>query len=63
MRVTTPEGTRPRLRPLSFGEILDVSIKIVIRNAPTLFKAVIVVVVPVQIVSTLLTADYTVVVV
>lgn len=59
-RVTTPEGTRPRLRPLSLGEILDVSIKIVIRNGPTLFKAVMVVVVPVQIVSTLLTADYTV---
>ena len=58
--MSTPEGTRPRLRPLSFGEILDVSIKIVIRNALTLFKAVLVVVVPVQIVSTLLTADYTV---
>jgi hypothetical protein len=58
--VATPEGTRPRLRPLSLGEILDVSIKIVIRNGPTLFRAVLVVVVPVQIVSTLLTADYTV---
>ena len=58
--MATPEGTRPRLRPLSLGEILDVSIKIVIRNGPTLFKAVLVVVVPVQIVSTLLTADYTV---
>ena len=60
MAVTTTEGIRPRLRPLSLGEILDVSIKIVIRNALTLFKAVLVVVVPVQILSTLLTADYTV---
>jgi hypothetical protein len=58
--MTTPQDTRPRLRPLSLGEILDVSIKIVIRNGLTLFKAVLLVVVPVQIVSTLLTADYTV---
>jgi hypothetical protein len=57
--VTTSEGTRPRLRPLSLGEILDVAIKICLRNWRTLLKAVLVVVVPVQIVSTLLTADYT----
>jgi hypothetical protein len=58
--VTTPEGVRPRLRPLSLGEILDVAIKICVRNWRTLLKAVLIVVVPVQIVSTFLTADYTV---
>ena len=57
---TTPEGTRPRLRPLSLGEILDVSIKICLANWRTLIKAVLIVVVPVQIISTILTADYTV---
>jgi hypothetical protein len=57
---TTTEGTRPRLRPLSLGEILDVSIKICLANWRTLIKAVLIVVVPVQIVSTILTADYTV---
>jgi hypothetical protein len=57
---TTTEGTRPRLRPLSLGEILDVSIKICLANWRTLIKAVLVVVVPVQIISTILTADYTV---
>jgi hypothetical protein len=58
--VTTPETTRPRLRPLSLGEILDVSIKICIANWRTLLQAVLIVVVPVEIVSTILTADYTV---
>jgi hypothetical protein len=58
--VTTPEGIRPRLRPLSLGETLDVSIKICLRHWRTLLKAVLIVVVPVQLVSTLLTADYTV---
>ncbi len=57
---TTTEGTRPRLRPLSLGEILDVSIKICLANWRTLIKAVLIVVVPVQIISTILTADYTV---
>jgi Membrane domain of glycerophosphoryl diester phosphodiesterase len=57
---TTPEATRPRLRPLSLGEILDVSIKICLAHWRTLLKAVLVVVVPVQIASTILTADYTV---
>ena len=57
---TTTEETRPRLRPLSLGEILDVSIKICLANWRTLIKAVLVVVVPVQIISTILTADYTV---
>ena len=57
---TTPEQTRPRLRPLSTGEILDVAIKICVAQWRTLLKAVLIVVVPVQIVSTILTADYTV---
>ncbi|MEA2405856.1 MAG: hypothetical protein QOE08_2503, partial [Thermoleophilaceae bacterium] len=51
---------RTPLRPLAVGEILDVAINIVLKNWRTLLKAVLVVVVPVQIVSTLLTADYTV---
>jgi hypothetical protein len=58
--VTTAEGIRPRLRPLSLGEILDVSIKICVAHWRTLAKAVLVVVVPVQIVDTILTSDYTV---
>jgi hypothetical protein len=58
--VTASEGVRPRLRPLSLGEILDVSIKICLRHWRTLLKAVLIVVVPVQLVSTALTADYTV---
>jgi hypothetical protein len=58
--VSAQEGARPRLRPLSLGEILDVSIKICARNWRTLLKAVLVVLVPVMIVSSILTADYTV---
>jgi hypothetical protein len=57
--VTTSEGISPRLRPLSLGEILDVSIKICLRHWRTLLKAVLVVVVPVQIVGTIVNADYT----
>lgn len=38
----------PELRPLDVGEILDASIKVYLRNAVELFKAVAVVVVPVQ---------------
>jgi len=38
----------PELRPLGIGEVLDVSIKIFLRNAVTFFKTVAVVVVPVQ---------------
>ena len=57
--MTTSEGIRPRLRPLSLGEILDVSIKICLRHWRTLLKAVLVVVVPVQIVGTIVNADYT----
>jgi hypothetical protein len=58
--VTTPQTQGPRLRPLSLGEILDVSIKICMSRWRTLLAAVLIVVVPVQIVSTILTADYTV---
>ncbi|MDX6678003.1 MAG: hypothetical protein QOE31_2055 [Solirubrobacteraceae bacterium] len=58
--MTAAEPFRPRLRPLSVGEILDVSIKICVAHWRTLLKTVLVVVVPVQILSTLLTADYTV---
>ncbi|MDP1847700.1 MAG: glycerophosphoryl diester phosphodiesterase membrane domain-containing protein [Solirubrobacteraceae bacterium] len=57
---TTTEGVRPRLRALSLGEILDVSIKICLAHWRTLIMAVLVVVVPVQIITTILTADYTV---
>jgi hypothetical protein len=57
---TTTERFRPRLRPLSVGEILDVAIKICIAHWRTLVQTVLIVVVPVQIISTLLTADYTV---
>jgi hypothetical protein len=40
----------PRLRPLGIGEILDVGIKVYSRNALTLFKIVLFVVLPAQIV-------------
>lgn len=54
----TSERFRPRLRPLSVGETLDVSIKVCIANWRTLMMAVVIVVVPLQILSTLLLADY-----
>jgi hypothetical protein len=57
---TPPERNHPRLRPLSLGEILDVAVKICLSHWRTLLKAVLVVVVPVQIVGTLINADYTV---
>ena len=47
----------PELRPLSIGEILDVAIKIYLRNAWTLFRVVLVVVAPVEIVSALVQAS------
>jgi len=47
----------PELRPLSIGEILDVAIKIYLRNAWTLFRVVLVVVAPVQVVSALIEAS------
>ncbi len=56
---TTPEEVRPRLRPLSLGEILDVSIKICLAHWRTLLVAVLIVVVPVQIIDTVVNADYT----
>jgi hypothetical protein len=40
----------PRLRPLGIGEILDVGIKVYMRNAMTLFKIVVFVVLPAQII-------------
>jgi hypothetical protein len=43
----------PDLRPLGIGEVLDVAIKIYWRNALTLFRIVLLIVAPVQIVSTL----------
>ena len=45
------------MRPLNFGEILDVGLKIVTRNALTLFKLVAVIVIPLQILSALILAS------
>ena len=42
---------RTPLRPLGVGEILDVAINIVLKNWRTLLKAVLVVVVPIQLIS------------
>ena len=58
--MTTPAAQRPQLRPLAIGEILDVAIKIFFSHWRTLIAAALVVVVPVQVVITILTADYTV---
>lgn len=58
--MTTAAGAiRPRLRPLSLSELLDTAIRLYLANLGTLVKAALVVVVPVQVVSTILTADYT----
>jgi hypothetical protein len=43
------QASAPQLRPLGVGEILDVGIKIYLRNALTLFKIVVFVVLPAQI--------------
>jgi len=43
------QASAPQLRPLGIGEILDVGIKIYLRNAVTLFKIVVFVVLPAQI--------------
>ncbi len=43
------QASAPQLRPLGIGEILDVGIKIYTRNALTLFKIVVFVVLPAQI--------------
>jgi hypothetical protein len=47
----------PQLRPLGIGEILDVSLKIVWRNAGTLIRVVLFVVFPVQVLTALLAAS------
>jgi hypothetical protein len=47
----------PMLRPLGIGETLDVAIKIYMSNAWTLFRLVLLVVAPVQLVSVLVTAS------
>jgi len=57
--VTAPDGGPPPLRELALGELLDVSVRICLSHWRTLLKAVLVVIVPVQIVSTIVTADYT----
>jgi hypothetical protein len=53
--MTTPV----QLRPLGIGEVLDVALKIVWRNAGTLLRVVVFVVFPVQVVSALVTASAT----
>ena len=45
------------MRPLNFGEVLDVSIKIFTRHAATLLKLVAIIIIPVQIVSALVLAS------
>jgi hypothetical protein len=52
---TTEGAPAPRLRPLSFGEILDVAIKLCVANGATLLKAVVFVALPVQVISTIIT--------
>jgi hypothetical protein len=47
----------PHLRPLGIGELLDVALKIVWRNAGTLARVVVFVVFPVQVVTALLAAS------
>jgi len=59
----TQGGPVPRLRPLSLGEILDVAIKLCIAHSTTLLKAVVFVIVPVQVLATVVlvstgSADY-----
>ena len=51
--MTTPT----QLRPLGIGEVLDVALKIVWRNAGTLIRVVVFVVFPVQVISALVTAS------
>jgi hypothetical protein len=47
----------PQLRPLGIGEILDVSLKIVWRNAATLVRVVVFIVFPVQVLTAVLAAS------
>lgn len=49
----------PQLRPLGIGEILDVAMKIVWRNAGTLLRVVVFVVLPVQVVSAVISISAT----
>lgn len=58
MRICVPlTAAVPQLRPLGIGEILDVSLKIVWRNAGTLIRVVVFVVFPVQVLTALLAAS------
>ena len=52
-------GARPRLRALSLGGVLDAAVKICLAQWRTLLRAVLVVVVPVQIVTAIVNVDYT----
>jgi hypothetical protein len=52
-------GGAPRLRPLDLGGTLDTAIKIVTRHASTLVLAVLVVVVPLEVLSLLITESTT----
>jgi hypothetical protein len=52
-------GGAPRLRPLDLGGTLDTAIKIVTRNAGTVVLAVLVVVVPLEVLSLLITESTT----
>src|SRR3954454_5685323 len=51
--VMSAQPVAPRLRPLGLGEILDVGIKIYTRNWATLWKIVVFVILPAQILSNL----------
>ena len=53
------ESEAPQLRPLGIGEILDVAMKIVWRNAGTLLRIVVFIVLPVQIAATVITVSAT----
>ncbi len=57
--MTPPGRGQPQLRELALGELLDVSVKLCLRHWRALLLAVLVVIVPVQVVSTIVTADYT----
>ena len=54
---TDASAATPRLRPLSVGELLDAAIKVCTAHAGTLVRAVLVVVLPVQIVSAIILAS------
>jgi hypothetical protein len=54
-----PRVSTPGLRPLRVGEILDVAVKLYLGHAGTLFRIVLVVVVPVQVLAVLVSAATT----